>query len=164
MGNSYRLSKEDDTTYCLICQESIKTDFLYDHIQMHSGVNPAACKNCLKEFNSSEDVKKALSWLYYRNEHNIMVFYAAMLKTFRRIWCCISAIFIAVVWTDHERSERQKRMMHGHVCKTTNTEKKMWNLQILSQSWLWSGQILLGQKQIWWSSFAEKTLHGKKVW
>ena len=25
----------------------------------------------------------------------------------------------------HERSERQKRMMHGQVCKTTNTEKKM---------------------------------------
>ena len=58
MGSAFRLSKEDDSTYCLICQESIKTDFLHDHIQMHSGVNPAACKNCLKEFDSPEILRK----------------------------------------------------------------------------------------------------------
>ena len=68
MGNSNKLSKEDDTTYCLICQESIKTDFLYDHIQMHSGVNPAACKNCLKEFDSSEILRKHYLDCKYRKQ------------------------------------------------------------------------------------------------
>ena len=55
-----KLSKEDGTTFCLICHGSIKTDFLmitYNAFEL----NPAACKNCLKEFDSSEDVKKALS-------------------------------------------------------------------------------------------------------
>ena len=48
-------------------------------------LNPAACKNCLKEFDSSEILRKHYLDCKYRNEHNINVFYAAMLKTFRRI-------------------------------------------------------------------------------